>query len=361
MGAIRRGPGGAGLRAAAGLRRRARQGAQRARRRHLRGLSERSDRRSFARRRARKAESAATCAASVRAALASATMTVRKSVMTASRADELQHMLVMQPAISTVSTPRPRSIVGSALCAGQERGEAIFRHHDVLRRYGKLGPERVQRSAFLQGRQHRRGDLGPQHVVEEEGPARGPKVARTQVATAATRSASARRLMAGTIARAAGTSEGAPSATNAACMSITTRRCAPGRGRGRRGRGRDGPRPHCPIFAPSTPSSTRSRPRSCNCAPPGRGVPPAHLRPRRTVRTGHSWEEMLAMMDAAGTERAFLVATKTGQLGIPGIVAFAVRHRGRGRARASDPLQRPGRDRSDGGHGRRARPGARHA
>jgi len=36
------------------------------------------------------------------------------------------------------------------------------------------------------------------------------------------------------------------------------------------------------------------------------------------VRRGWSYEEMLALMDAAGIERAFLVATKTGQLGLVG-------------------------------------------
>ena len=36
-----------------------------------------------------------------------------------------------------------------------------------------------------------------------------------------------------------------------------------------------------------------------------------------SVVEGFSYEEMLAMMDAAGTERAFLVANKTGQLGLP--------------------------------------------
>lgn len=51
-----------------------------------------------------------------------------------------------------------------------------------------------------------------------------------------------------------------------------------------------------------------------------------------SVLTGYGYEEMLAMMDAAGTERAFLVASKTGRLGLPGswhlpyeIVADAVR------------------------------------
>lgn len=56
-----------------------------------------------------------------------------------------------------------------------------------------------------------------------------------------------------------------------------------------------------------------------------------------SVTRGHSLPEMLAMMDAAGIGRAFLVATKTGQLGIPGswhlpyeVVADAVRqHPGR--------------------------------
>ena len=37
-----------------------------------------------------------------------------------------------------------------------------------------------------------------------------------------------------------------------------------------------------------------------------------------SVLQGYSYEEMLRMMDAAGTERAFLVAHKTGQLGLPG-------------------------------------------
>ena len=37
-----------------------------------------------------------------------------------------------------------------------------------------------------------------------------------------------------------------------------------------------------------------------------------------SVGEGVSYEQMLALMDAAGIERAFLVATKTGQLGIPG-------------------------------------------
>jgi predicted TIM-barrel fold metal-dependent hydrolase len=51
-----------------------------------------------------------------------------------------------------------------------------------------------------------------------------------------------------------------------------------------------------------------------------------------SVRQGHSFDEMVAMMDAAGIGMAFLVATKTGQLGIPGswhlpyeVVAEAVR------------------------------------
>src|ERR1700722_7834029 len=50
------------------------------------------------------------------------------------------------------------------------------------------------------------------------------------------------------------------------------------------------------------------------------------------VLAGYSYDEMLAMMDAAGVERAFLVAAKIGQLGIPGswhlpyaMVAAAVR------------------------------------
>lgn len=37
-----------------------------------------------------------------------------------------------------------------------------------------------------------------------------------------------------------------------------------------------------------------------------------------SVLEGHTLEQMLAMMDAAGTERAFLVAHKTGQLGLAG-------------------------------------------
>ncbi len=37
-----------------------------------------------------------------------------------------------------------------------------------------------------------------------------------------------------------------------------------------------------------------------------------------SVLQGYSYEEMLRMMDAAGTERAFLVAHKTGQPGLPG-------------------------------------------
>ncbi len=37
-----------------------------------------------------------------------------------------------------------------------------------------------------------------------------------------------------------------------------------------------------------------------------------------SVLSGYGYEDMLAMMDAAGTERAFLVANKTGQLGLPG-------------------------------------------
>jgi predicted TIM-barrel fold metal-dependent hydrolase len=37
-----------------------------------------------------------------------------------------------------------------------------------------------------------------------------------------------------------------------------------------------------------------------------------------SVATGHDWPEMIAMMDAAGIDIAFLVATKTGQLGIEG-------------------------------------------
>lgn len=36
------------------------------------------------------------------------------------------------------------------------------------------------------------------------------------------------------------------------------------------------------------------------------------------VQTGYSYDEMLRMMDAAGIERAFLVAAKIGQLGLPG-------------------------------------------
>ena len=37
-----------------------------------------------------------------------------------------------------------------------------------------------------------------------------------------------------------------------------------------------------------------------------------------SVLEGYTLDSMLAMMDAAGTERAFLVAHKTGQLGLPG-------------------------------------------
>ena len=37
-----------------------------------------------------------------------------------------------------------------------------------------------------------------------------------------------------------------------------------------------------------------------------------------SVLEGYGYEDMLRMMDAAGTERAFLVAHKTGQLGLPG-------------------------------------------
>lgn len=51
-----------------------------------------------------------------------------------------------------------------------------------------------------------------------------------------------------------------------------------------------------------------------------------------SVLEGWSYPQMLAMMDAAGTERAFLVANKTGRLGLPGswhlpyeMVAEAVR------------------------------------
>jgi predicted TIM-barrel fold metal-dependent hydrolase len=55
------------------------------------------------------------------------------------------------------------------------------------------------------------------------------------------------------------------------------------------------------------------------------------------LEAGVSHEQMLALMDAAGIERAFLIATKTGRLGLPGswhlpyeIVADAVRrHPGR--------------------------------
>jgi hypothetical protein len=53
-----------------------------------------------------------------------------------------------------------------------------------------------------------------------------------------------------------------------------------------------------------------------------------------SVLDGWSYTEMLLMMDEAGTERAFLVANKTGQLGLPGswhlpyeIVADAVQQR----------------------------------
>ena len=52
-----------------------------------------------------------------------------------------------------------------------------------------------------------------------------------------------------------------------------------------------------------------------------------------SVLEGYSYDEMLRMMDAAGTERAFLVAHKTGQLGLPGswhlpydMIAEAVAH-----------------------------------
>jgi uncharacterized protein len=51
-----------------------------------------------------------------------------------------------------------------------------------------------------------------------------------------------------------------------------------------------------------------------------------------TVLTGYSYDEMLRQMDAAGIERSFLVANKTGRLGLPGswhlpyeIVADAVK------------------------------------
>lgn len=37
-----------------------------------------------------------------------------------------------------------------------------------------------------------------------------------------------------------------------------------------------------------------------------------------SVLSGYSYQQMLEMMDAAGTERAFLVANKTGQIGLPG-------------------------------------------
>ena len=37
-----------------------------------------------------------------------------------------------------------------------------------------------------------------------------------------------------------------------------------------------------------------------------------------TVLTGYTYEEMLCQMDAAGIEKSFLVANKTGQLGLPG-------------------------------------------
>jgi len=36
------------------------------------------------------------------------------------------------------------------------------------------------------------------------------------------------------------------------------------------------------------------------------------------VRLGYTWEETISMMDAAGIRRAFLVAAKIGQLGLPG-------------------------------------------
>lgn len=52
-----------------------------------------------------------------------------------------------------------------------------------------------------------------------------------------------------------------------------------------------------------------------------------------SVLEGYSYDEMLRMMDAAGIERAFLVAHKTGTLGLPGswhlpydMIAEAVRH-----------------------------------
>ncbi len=37
-----------------------------------------------------------------------------------------------------------------------------------------------------------------------------------------------------------------------------------------------------------------------------------------SVMVGYSYSEMLRQMDAAGVEKAFLVANKTGQLGLPG-------------------------------------------
>ena len=52
----------------------------------------------------------------------------------------------------------------------------------------------------------------------------------------------------------------------------------------------------------------------------------------QSVMNGYTYEDMLLQMDAAGIEKAFLVANKTGQLGLPGswhlpydIVAEAVR------------------------------------
>jgi len=61
------------------------------------------------------------------------------------------------------------------------------------------------------------------------------------------------------------------------------------------------------------------------------------MRRESALAAGVSHEQMLAMMDAAGIERAFLIATKTGRLGLPGswhlpyeVVADAVRrHPGR--------------------------------
>jgi hypothetical protein len=38
----------------------------------------------------------------------------------------------------------------------------------------------------------------------------------------------------------------------------------------------------------------------------------------QSVMNGYTYEDMLLQMDAAGIEKAFLVANKTGQLGLPG-------------------------------------------